>query len=159
MDFSFLPDRLEATREMHRVLGPQGRVVIATWMPVSPDSLFGILCEVLDEHGVPDIAQMMRKPFNFLSTKDLAAPFTEAGFHAVDVQQVSMPFVIPGGIPQALKVASATPIAPKVHALPLAQQETIQQQLAERLGRLSTDGVMMGRMTTNILTASKLPLN
>ena len=155
--FQFFPDRHGAAAEVYRVLAPGGRVVVSTWLPVTACEFFGVICAALEDIGEDDIATMMRRPFDFLDARELAEPFQAAGFAEVDVRCECLPYVLNGGIPQAIDVAYATPIGPKLRALPEVRQRLFRRSMADRVHGLSRDGITMGEMVTHVLTAEKPP--
>jgi len=63
--------------------------------------------------------------------------------------------VIDKGVTHAIEVAYATPIRPKLLALSDEQQTEFQKALTKLLHELSADGITMGRMASNVLSAKK----
>ncbi len=153
--FQFFPDQQKATAEIYRVLAPGGRVIVSAWLPVAACEYFGVVCAALSDIDAEDIATMMRRPFDFLDAKVLAELFDAAGFDEVEVQQESLPFELEGGISHAIEVAYATPIGPKLSALPESEQSRFREAMADRVKQLSGDTTTMGQMVTNVLTAGK----
>lgn len=153
--FQFFPDRAAAASEMHRVLVGTGRVMASTWRPVTECELFGVICEALCAVDAPDIADMMRVPFDFMPETELAAHFESAGFRNVAVRRLEQELVLDGGVPHALETAYATPIAPQLRALPEEKQDAFRRTMSERLDEMCDDGVTMGRMVSNVLIAEK----
>lgn len=154
--FQFFPDRSAAAEEIHRVLVPNGKAIISTWLPVSECHVFGVICESLIFIGENEIAGLMRIPFDFINRGELINHFQAAGFVNISVSERKMPFKIPGGIDQAIKVAYSTPIGPKLRSLPNKIQELFKKEMAVRLTNLTSDGVTMGQMVSNILEAEKV---
>ena len=153
--FQFFPDRQAAAGEMYRVLSNGGRAIVSTWRPVSECDFFGAICEALNAVGEKGIADMMRVPFDFLPESELSAHFTSVGFQEVDVVRQERPLVLSGGLPHALRVAYATPIGPKLRALPEGKQSRFRESMGTVVGNLSKDGAKMGRMTANVLSAGR----
>ncbi len=153
--FQFFPDRHAAAGEMYRVLSNGGRAIVSTWRPVSECEFFGAICEALNAVGEKGIADMMRVPFDFLPEAELSAHFTSAGFQEVDVVRQERPLVLSRGLPHAIRVAYATPIGPKLRALPEEKQSRFREAMGTVVGNLSKDGTKMGRMAANVLSARK----
>ena len=86
---------------------------------------------------------------------DLAAPFEASGFVNVEVTRREHDLVVDGGISQAVEMAYATPIGPKLKLLSADQQTLFRKNLAEKVKDLSVDDVTMGRMVSNVLCAQK----
>jgi len=98
---------------------------------------------------------MMRVPFDFMSVSELAAPFEATGFVNVHVSQQEQDLVIDGGETSAIDLAYATPIGPALRALPDGLEEQFKRIFDQEINSLSPDGLNLGRMVTNILTAHK----
>ena len=153
--FQFFPDRTAAAGEMFRCLKGGGSVVISTWRPVTECGFFGAVCETLESLGEAEISNTMRVPFDFIAGEELARPFEASGFSNVSVENVIKPLEIAGGVEQAVSLAYATPIAPKLRDLPQAAQIQFRDGLTECLRQLTEDGTTMGKMASNLLTARK----
>jgi ubiquinone/menaquinone biosynthesis C-methylase UbiE len=153
--FQFFPDRDAAAGELHRVLGSGGRVIVATWCPVAECELFGVICDALITIQEDELAGLMRVPFDHLSASELMEHFAQAGFENVTVEKHEMDLVLEGGIEHALDVANATPIGPQLSKLPDAKQEAFREAMLEFVEELSEDGVTMGRMVSNVLSAER----
>ena len=153
--FQFFPDKDAAAQEMFRVLCVGGKVIITTWRPVAECQFFGSICNALNMIGEPEITDMMRRPFDFMPDSQLTDHFESAGFVNVQLSQQEQDLVIGGGATHAIEVAYATPIRPKLLALPDEQQAEFQKTLTELLHELSADGITMGRMVSNVLSGEK----
>lgn len=153
--FQFFPDRSAAAKEIYRVLVPDGKAIISTWLPVSECHFFGAICDSLISIGESEIANMMRVPFDFIDRSELMSQFQNAGFKSISVSEKKMPFKVPGGIEEAISVAYATPIGPKLRSLPDEKQQRFRQNTKERLEKLTTDSVAIGQLASNVLEAEK----
>ena len=153
--FQFFPNKDAAAREMHRVLCVGGKAIITTWRPVAECQFFGSICNALNVIGEPEISDMMRLPFDFMPDSQLTDHFESAGFVHVQLSQQEQALVINGGVTDAIEVAYATPIRPKLLALSDEQQAEFRKTLTELLHELSADGITMGRMVSNVLSGEK----
>ena len=153
--FQFFPDKSAAANEIHRVLVPNGKVIISTWLPVSECHFFGVICDSLISIDEIELADLLRIPFDFIDRDELISLFQNAGFNSVSVSEKKLPFKIPGGIDHAIEIAYSTPIASKIRSLDDEKQRKFRQEMKERLNILTDDGVTMGQLATNILEAEK----
>jgi ubiquinone/menaquinone biosynthesis C-methylase UbiE len=151
----FFPDKLAAAQEIYRVLRDGGKVIATTWLPVSECEYFGAICDALNSIGEPELADLMRIPFDYMPESELTAAFEEAGFENVLLRQQEQDLKIDGGITDAVQVAYATPIGPKLSALPDERQDQFRKAFNERLHVMCNGGNKMGRMVSNVLSADK----
>jgi len=153
--FQFFPDKGAAAQEIYRVLRAGGKFIATTWYPVVECQFFGTICEALDAINEPEIGAMMRIPFDSMPWSVLPPHFEVAGFVNVGLERQEQDFVLAGGVTQAIEVAYATPIGPQLRALTDERQDLFRKTLTELLHELSDDGITMGRMVTNVLSADK----
>ncbi len=153
--FQFFSDKDDAASEIHRVLCNQGRTIITTWRPVAECHFIGAICDALDSVGETQISKTMRIPFDLFSETDLAKHFASAGFKNVEVVRRQSDLVMQAGPEGALRAAYSTPIGPMLKSLPAATQNSFKQALAARVSALCTDGITIGQMASNVLTADK----
>ena len=153
--FQFFPDRRAGAEEMHRVLRKGGKVIASTWCPVAECDFFKIICFALCAIGEYEIEDMMRVPFDFMSESELASHFTSVGFTNVEVTQQEQDLVFSGGVAHAIEATYSTPIGPNLRALPKEQQVLFRKTISELLNEVSDDGVTMGYMVSNVLSAEK----
>ena len=153
--FQFFPDKDEAAREIYRVLVDDGKVIVTTWRPVAECQFFGTICDALNSMGRLEIADMMRIPFDLLSESELNGHFESAGFVNLRLERPEQDLVLEDGLAHALEVAYSTPIGPKLRALSNQQQDKFRNTFTELIKELSQDGITMGRMVSNLLSAEK----
>jgi len=153
--FQFFPDRSAAAREIHRVLVPGGTVVATTWRPVKECQFFGWVCEALEKVDEPELAELMRAPFDFMPADELGDHFAGAGFDEVRVGRQERDFRYPGSPDEALDVAYATPIGAMLAGLSEDKQFRFRKELRRNLVMLCSGGTAMGTMVANVLTAAK----
>ena len=97
----------------------------------------------------------MRVPFDKMSARELEDPFADAGFAEVFVSRVEHDLVVPGGTAAAVDMAYATPIGPRLRALPENRQARFLDALTALLDDLSGGGTRMGTLVANELSAVK----
>jgi ubiquinone/menaquinone biosynthesis C-methylase UbiE len=153
--FQFFPHKDAAAQEMYRVLCAGGKFIIATWRPVAECQFFGAICNALTVIGEQEISDMVRLPHDFMPDSQLFDHFESAGFVNVQLSQLEQDLVIGGGAAHAIEVAYAMPYGPKLVALSDEQQAEFRKTLTELLHELSTDGITMGRMVSNVLSGEK----
>lgn len=81
--FMFFPDRPRAFRELHRVLRPGGRVVVATWTPIERRPLMQIGFDAVAE-VFPDLPRPGKGDLQ--QPEECVAEMTDAGFREVSAR-------------------------------------------------------------------------
>jgi ubiquinone/menaquinone biosynthesis C-methylase UbiE len=151
----FFPDRYAAVQEIYRVLRDGGQAIATTWRPVVECEFFGAICNALDAIGESEISELMRLPFDVMPESELTSHFDSAGFVNVKLWRQEQDLMIGGGVSHAIQVAYSTPIAPKLRELSGERQAQFRRTFTGLLSELSADGITMGRMVSNVLSAEK----
>ena len=86
LGLQFFADRAAALREMHRVLGAEGRLALMVWRGIHESPGFAVLAEALERH-VGQAAAIMRAPFGLSNADELEALIRAAGFQDVAIHR------------------------------------------------------------------------
>lgn len=81
----FVPDPAAALSEMHRVLGPDGRLGVAVWRPIRFNRTYMAVADALERHVGEEAAAMMRSPFPPWDLPELRDLVRGAGFPSATV--------------------------------------------------------------------------
>jgi ubiquinone/menaquinone biosynthesis C-methylase UbiE len=81
----YFSDKPIALREMRRVLGDRGRLVLNIWRPISFNAGHSVFADVLQRHVSEEAAATRRAPFIFSDRNQLRTLVVDAGFHDVVV--------------------------------------------------------------------------
>jgi ubiquinone/menaquinone biosynthesis C-methylase UbiE len=150
----FFPDRPAALREMHRVLKPNGRAAIAVWAELERNQIAAAFHAALSATAPAELASVMMAPYGWPSASALKDAAEEAGFREIRLLILRLPMVLEGGLDQAIRLFSATPVWPSVAALPQDVQEAFFARLRRELAPLESDGKVIGETTSNIIIAN-----
>jgi len=85
----FVPDKVLALREMHRVLRPGGTLLLSTWDEVAPNPATKILHELAMAAFPADPPTFMKTPFSMPDPIALRRLMSDAGFSEVQVETVA----------------------------------------------------------------------
>jgi ubiquinone/menaquinone biosynthesis C-methylase UbiE len=86
----FFPDKLQAFREVYRVLSPGGIFLFNTWDGFSSNPRAGIIMQVMEEElgeKAPDFLSV--GPYSFHNEARIALLLEEAGFSAIRIEKVA----------------------------------------------------------------------
>lgn len=84
--FMFFPDRARAFGELHRILRPQGRAVVATWGPIDRRPLMKVAFDAIAE-VFPDLPRPQKGDLQ--QTDECVAEMSTAGFRQVSARAVT----------------------------------------------------------------------
>jgi SAM-dependent methyltransferase len=154
----FVPDRAAAAREMRRVLGEDGRAVVAVWQGLDRHPMFRALIEAEAEHlGLP--VERLATPFSLGDADRLRALFDGAGFAAVDVStaDISARFA-PADRFIRLTVRAAAAVMPELaEGGPEAMEElarAVTGAVEPEAGRYREGDALVFPMVTNVAVAA-----
>lgn len=85
----FFTDRVQALREMLRVLVPRGRLAVAVWDKLERSPAYSIEVELLDRLGGKPAGDALRAPFALGDEAELTALFGRAGVERVVIDTYS----------------------------------------------------------------------
>lgn len=93
----FVEDPAVALREMHRVLGPNGRIAVSVLRSLAFNAGYDELAEALERHAGAEAGMMMRSPFGGYNRDELRALAEDAGFResvvTIEISSVRYPSV------------------------------------------------------------------
>jgi ubiquinone/menaquinone biosynthesis C-methylase UbiE len=121
----FIPDKAAALSEMHRVLAPEGRLLISVWRSIEHCPWQAAIADAIDRNVGSEPAALVRSAFSFGDADQLRQVIASAGFRdlqiSVELETIrhsSLAEYVPGYI-------SATPVAAAVAGLDLEAQGKI----------------------------------
>jgi ubiquinone/menaquinone biosynthesis C-methylase UbiE len=84
----FFPDRVEALREVRRVLRPHGRLAFGMWSCIERLPYFEVLANAVERHLGEEAAAMMRSACALSDPREISALFAAAGFAAAAIERL-----------------------------------------------------------------------
>jgi len=82
----FFEDRVQAVREMARVVRPGGRIAVAVWGRVEQAAGYADLVEILDETFGEEAASALKAPFALGDVGQVSAMFEEANVDEAEIR-------------------------------------------------------------------------
>ena len=109
MGLQFVTHKLQALREIRRILGPGGRVVLN--FPGPTPELFAVFGEALARHIDPKCAGFVNLVFSMHGDDELRCLMTDAGFEDVEVRQTQRTLRLPAPEDFLWQYIHSTPLA------------------------------------------------
>jgi ubiquinone/menaquinone biosynthesis C-methylase UbiE len=150
----FMPDKLAATREMHRVLEPGGRVAIATWR--SLEDIPGIL--ELNAVAERHVGRIVDSRHSFGDADALKHLLVDAGFSDVSVGTLAHDVQFADGALFArLNAMAVIGMSEKGKAMSEAERSELASRIAAEsqdvIAKATKNGMFVVPLTANIATA------
>jgi ubiquinone/menaquinone biosynthesis C-methylase UbiE len=123
MGLQFFPNRSRAAREMHRVLGPGGQVVVSTWRGLDQNPFFAAFEQAVRQQvGSPAI----EIPFSMGDPNVVAELLQDAGFTNISIEPVEIEasYTQPDRF-IALQVAASAAAIPALQGLDATELESL----------------------------------
>jgi len=142
MSLQFIPGRVNALREMRRVLAPGGRLVLSVPGPTPP--LFEIFADALTKHVDSDAAPFVHAVFSLNDANEIRKLARDAGFGQANVTQAMKPLKLPRASDFMWQYINCTPMINVVAAATNEQRRALEKEVCERWQAFSSgDGLAM----------------
>lgn len=135
----FFEDRPAALGEMHRVLAPDGRLLLSVLRSTKHNPGWALLVEALERYVGPDAGAIMRSPFPSLNADKLRDLFIGAGFRDVHISIGIGPVRYPSAEEFLRLEAVSSPLAAPIGVLADNVREALIRDLSEALVEYTDD--------------------
>jgi ubiquinone/menaquinone biosynthesis C-methylase UbiE len=125
----YFPDRPSALREMHRMLGDRGRLILNVWRPVKYNPGHAIFADVLQQRVNDEAAATRRAPFKLSDRDELRELVINAGFRDVIVSLTARVARFPSAEAMVRIMIAGTPLGAAMNQ----QDASILQQVIDEV--------------------------
>jgi ubiquinone/menaquinone biosynthesis C-methylase UbiE len=140
MSLQFISGRVNALREMRRVLAPEGRLVLNVPGPTPP--IFEIFADALTKHIDREAAPFVYAVFSLNDADEIRQLARDAGFGETSVAQVMKHLELPRARDFMWQYINCTPMANAVAGATNEKRLALEREICERWQRFSSgDGL------------------
>ena len=142
MSLQFFADRVQALREIRRVLAPGGRALVSLPGPMTP--FFEILAEALARHLPPRAAAFVRQVFSLHEPDEIEHLLRRGGFETVEIRPASIHLVLPGAAQFLEQYVASTPLSALWAAAEETAREAVRREVLAAWGPLEGEDGLQG---------------
>ena len=153
--FQFFPDRLQAVREINRVLKPGGRIGIAVWSSMEKSPGYLALANALGRIVGPAATRPLDEIFAFPDPNQLRRPFADGGFPEATVVTLSREAIFASSEEFTRAIAVGSIMRRTDAQFSEETLDSLSAAVAVELAQYSGESGLRFPMEAQLLTASK----
>ena len=153
----FFPDKVQAYKEVRRVLKPGGRFFFNVWDRISENEFANVVTEALAAlfpHDPPRF--LARTPHGYHAVEQIRADLNAAGFENCSVDAVDGRSCASSPRDPAMAYCRGTPLRNEIEARDASRLEDATKHAAEALAHRFGSGAIEGRIRAFVITAVRL---
>lgn len=140
MGLQFIPNKLQALKEIRRILGPGGRVVLN--LPGPRPKPFADLADALARHIDSKCAEFVNEVFSLYDGDELRGLMTDAGFHNVEIDKTQKTLRLPESEDFLWQYIHSTPLAGPIGKATDDQRAALAGDVAKRWQAFVVNGAL-----------------
>ncbi|MBW3564658.1 MAG: methyltransferase domain-containing protein [Acidobacteria bacterium] len=152
MSLQFFQDRVQAIREMRRVLTPEGRVLLSLPGPMTP--LFGVLEQALGRHLEPPAAGFVRQVFSLHERNEIEKLLRDGGFDTMDIREEKIPLTMPPPAEFLDQYLASTPLSAVWASAEEPARAAVRREVVEGWQPFGGENGMGGQQPMTLAVAS-----
>ncbi len=150
----FFPDRVQAYREAHRVLGEGGAFIFNMWDRIEENEFaFEVTRALVDAFPDDPPSFLVRTPHGHFDTATYLSELEAAGFSDVDIEPVDAISVASGPAIPAVAYCQGTPLRNEIEARGPPSLDEATSLAAEAIRARFGDGEIQSRIRAFVITA------
>lgn len=151
----FFPDKVQAYREVRRVLKPGGRFFLNVWDRITENEFADVVTEALAELFPSDPPRfLLRTPHGHHDVARIREDLTSAGFTSISIDTRGDTSKAPSANEAAKAYCLGTPLRLQIEKRDASRLEEATQRAAEALARRFGSGPIEGRIRAHVITAA-----
>ena len=153
LGLQFVDDKTAALKEMHRVMGPNGKLVINLPGPTAP--VFEVMDKALEKHISPDAAKFVEIVFSLYDPEEIKNLLIRAGFHDVKVEQYTKALHLPPPKDFLWQYINSTPLAGVVAQVDDKSRAALEYEVVNEWQKFADNGGITYEQNITVATARK----
>jgi ubiquinone/menaquinone biosynthesis C-methylase UbiE len=138
MGLQFVPNKLGALRELHRVLAPGGRVLVN--LPGPKPRLFGVMTDAITRHFGQQGSMFIDLVFSMHDASELRDLFETSGFRDVQIDAGLKRLVAPPPREFLWQYIHSTPLAPEATKADEKVRDNLERDICPKWDEFIVDG-------------------
>ena len=136
----FLPEKALSLSEMQRVVKPNGRVALSLWCDIEENPYFFALVEAIARHIGSETSGGLKSAFALSDKNGIHSLLKKAGFRQIDITICQLDLPLPKLTEFVPRHISATPMVVGFSRASKSVQQTVIQDVIEKLRPYGTNG-------------------
>lgn len=153
MGLQFVDDKPGALKEMHRVMKPEGRLVLN--VPGPKTGVMDVLDNALEKHISSDAARFVETTFSLYDSEEIKNMLIRAGFHNIKVEQKPKSLHLPSPKDFLWQYINGTPLSEIVSHADEKSRVALEAEVVTNSQKFVENGGMKYEQNITVVTARK----